>query len=126
MRWEDLLKNMVKTAGVAGFKKAEEAMDKLQKEADEPWKKAILDMVGDAVEEYGWEGISRVERAIDQIAKGKAPDLSFASLKARSDALAFMQNAEADEKSKARDFFAIIGESLGVLLKTVIKGLMGA
>ena len=124
MKWEDLLKDMVKSAGVVGMKKAEKAMDKLQGEMDEPWKRAIMDMLGDAVEKYGWEGVGRVQKAIDQLAAGKAPDLSFASLKARSDALAFMQNAEADDKAKARDFFSVVGETLGVILKAVIKGLL--
>jgi len=124
MQWDDLLKNMVKQAGVVGMKKAEGALDKLQKEMDEPWKRAVMDMLGDAVEEYGWEGVERVQKAIDKLSKGKNPDLSFASLKARSDALALLQNMEADEKSKARDFFAVVGETLGVILKAVIRGLM--
>jgi hypothetical protein len=124
MQWDDLLKNMVKQAGVVGMKKAEGALDKLQKEMDEPWKRAVMDMLGDAVEEYGWEGVERVQKAIDDLAKGKSPDLSFASLKARSDALALLQNMEADEKTKAKDFFAVVGEVLGVVLKAVIKGLL--
>lgn len=124
MDWQDLLKNMAKNAGVLGMKNAEKALDHLQKQADTPWKRTMLEMLGDAVEEYGWEGIERVQHVIDSISAGKAPDMSFASLKARSDALAFMQNAEADEKTAARDFFLVIGETLGVLLKAVIKGLM--
>jgi len=124
MKWDELLKNMVKSAGVVGMKKAEQAMNRLQGEMDEPWKRAIMDMVGDAVEKYGWEGVERVQEVVDQVAAGKAPDLSFASLKARSDVLAFMQNAEADEKSKARDFFSVVGQALGVVLKVVIRGLI--
>lgn len=124
MKWEDLLKNMVKSAGVAGMKQAEEAMDRLKREVDEPWKRAIMDMLADAVEKYGWEGVDRVQEVVDRIAAGKVPDLSFASLEARSNALAFMQNAAADEKAKARDFLKVAGEVLSVILKVVIKGLL--
>jgi len=124
MQWEKLLKNMVKSAGVVGMKKAEEAMDKLQSQMDEPWKRAVMDMLGDAVEKYGWEGVERVQEAVDQLADGKVPDLSFASLKARSDALALLQNMEADQKSKAKDFFSVVGQAMGVLLKAMIRGLL--
>jgi hypothetical protein len=124
MDWEKLLKGMVKQAGVVGMKKAEKAMDKLKGEMDEPWKRVMMDLLGDAVETYGWEGVERVQKAVDQLGKGKSPDLSFASLKAQSDALAILQNMEADQKSKTKDFFAVVGESLGVILKAVIAGLM--
>jgi len=124
MEWDKLLKNMVRSAGVVGMKKAEEAMDKLQSQMDEPWKRAVVDMLGDAVEKYGWEGVERVQKAVDDLSNGKSPDLSFASLKARSDALALLQNMEADEKSRAKDFFSVVGSALGVILKAVIKGLL--
>lgn len=124
MKWEQLLVGIVKKAGVAGVKKAEKAMTKLAEESKEPWKKAIMELLGDAVEKYGMEGIKKVEEAVDALANGKKPDMEFASLKARSDFLAAMQNMEADEKSKARDFFSTIGETLGIILKAVIAGLM--
>lgn len=124
MDWEKLLKGMIKKAGVVGMKKAEKAMDRLKGEMDEPWKRVIMDLLGDAVETYGWEGVERVQKAVDQLANGKAPDLSFASLKARSDALAVLQNMEADKKSKTKDFFGVVGNSLGVILKAVIAGLL--
>lgn len=124
MKWETLLNNMVKKAGVLGMKSVESALSNLQSQADSPWKHTILEMLGDAVDKYGWEGVVKMQEAIDDIIDGRNPDLSFASLTARSDALAFMQNAEADEKSKTKDFFLVVGEALGVLLKAVLQGLM--
>jgi len=35
-----------------------------------------------------------------------------------------MQNAEANQKKKVNDFLVIVGESLGMILKVVIKGLL--
>jgi len=124
MNWEQLLKNLVQSAGIAGMKKAEEALEDIKNQVDAPWKAAIMDMLADAVEEFGWEGIELVQNAIDKLVDGKVPDLSFASLKSRSDALSFMQNAEADEKSQVQDFFSVIGKALGVILKAVIVGLI--
>lgn len=124
MKWEQLLKGIVKDGGIAGVKKVEKALTKLSGESKEPWKKAIMGLLGDAVGKYGMDGIKKVEDAIDALSSGKQPNVDFASLKARSDFLAVMQNLEADEKKKAKDFFAVIGESLGVLLKAVIAGLM--
>ena len=124
MKFERLITNMIQGAGIVGAKKAEEAIGKLLGEADEPWKRAILEMTGDAVEEYGWEGVTRVQEAVDQLVAGLVPDMSFASLRARSDVLAFLQNAEAEKKKEARDFLLVVGSVIGVLLKIVIKALL--
>jgi len=124
MKFERLITNMIQGAGIVGAKKAEKAIEKLLGDSDDPWKRAVLEMVGDAVEEYGWEGVGRVQEAVEQLASGLVPDLSFASLKARSDILAFMQNAEADKKKEARDFLMVVGSVIGVLLKIVIKAVL--
>jgi hypothetical protein len=126
MKWDKLLSGIVKDAGVAGVKKVEGALDDLSAKANKPWKKAVMGLLGDAVEKYGLDGVQKVEKALQRLGEGKQPDIEFASLKARSDFLAAMQNMEADEKSKAKDFFSTIGESLGIILKAVIAGLMSA
>ena len=124
-KWEEMLQGLVKTAGTAGLKELDDALEKIEKEADTPWKKALLQLAGDAVEKYGPMGLRKIDDLIYRMGKGKDPDLSFASLKARSDYLAALQNMEADEKSKARDFFSTIGQSLGIILKAIIGGLTG-
>ncbi len=125
MEWKDIGDNIVKGGGLMALRSAEAAATRLSKESDnEPWKGAILSMLADAVEEHGWEGKDKVERALDDIEAGKEPDLSFVSLKTRSDVLASLQNAEADEQNAAKKFFAQVGKILGVILKGVIKGLL--
>ena len=124
MDWSNLLKKIVEEVGVIGFKRAEDALKKLEKQADSPWKKAIMNMLADAVEEHGWEGVRMVQDAIEDMHNGKSPDMNFASLRAHSDALAVLQNMEADEKSKVKDFFSVVGESLGIIIKMIIKGLL--
>jgi hypothetical protein len=71
-------------------------------------------------------GVDKVEAAIEDLLDGKNPDMEFASLKARSDFLAILQNMEADDRSKVKDFFSTMGESLAVILRAVIAGLMSA
>jgi len=124
MKIESLIKNIVRAVGVAGIKEVEEAVETLTDKVDDPWKRTVLDLLADAVETYGLEGIEQVQDAVDRIASGHAPDLSFASLKARSDALALMQNAEADDKKKAREFFILVGDALSVILKALVRGLL--
>lgn len=124
MKWKNILSNVIGKLGQAGIKRAEEAISKLEGSVDEPWKKTVLIMVGEAVDKYGIEGIQRVQDAIDNVNDGKKPDLSFASLRVRSDFLADLQNMEADKKSKARDFLRLIGETLGVIIGVIMKGIV--
>ena len=126
MEWTELLKGIVKSVGVAGMKKAEVAMTKLADQSKEPWKKAVIEMVADSIGKYGMSGIGKVEEMINSIADGEKPNVKFASLKAQSDFLAALQNMEADEKKKMKDFFSTIGDSLSIILKAVIAGLMSA
>ena len=126
MKWDKLLAGIVKDAGVVGVKEVEKALDDVAEKANKPWKKAVMGLLGDAVEKYGLDGVDKVEKALKRLGEGKQPDIEFASLKARSDFLAAMQNMEADEKKKAKDFFSTMGKSLGIILKAVIAGLMSA
>lgn len=126
MKFEELLAGIVRKGGMVGLKKVEKAMDALASESKEPWKRAVVGLLGDAVEKYGLEGIKKVEEVVNQIARGESPVIDFANLKARSDFLAVMENMEADQKSKAKDFFATIGQNLGVILKALIAALASA
>lgn len=124
-KWEDLLQGIVHNAGVAGVRELEDALESVEKDAKEPWKKAILQLAGDAVEQYGPEGLKHVERLIDRIGDDDEPDMEFASLRARSDYLAALQNMEAEQKSAAKDFFKAMGQKLGIILKGILAGLTG-
>ena len=124
MQWENVAKQMVKQLGVAGAKQADEALAELASAADAPWKRAVLDLVGEAVDAYGWEGMRIVEGIIDDLADGKAVDMSFASLKVRSDCLALLQNLEADRQDAVVDFLATVGAVLGKIVKAVIAAVV--
>jgi len=125
MEWDEIKDNLVKGGGLMAMKNAEAAATRLSKASSiEPWKGAILGMLADAVEKHGWEGKDKVEKVLDDIEAGREPDLGFVSLKTRSDVLASLQNAEADAKSAAKEFFIQVGKTLGVIIKAVIKGLL--
>lgn len=124
-KWEELISSIIKTVGVAGVSELEKALAELESEAKKPWQKAILNIAGDLLAKHGIDGIKMLEALIENIMNDEVPDLSFASLKDRSDYLAAIQNMEADDKKKVREFFMKIGYSLGVVVKSIISGVLG-
>lgn len=122
--WNDLLKNLIPSLGEMGIKMLVEEFDKLSADAAEPWKKAILSLVGDALEKNGVNGIKLAYDAIEALIQDKEPKLDWADLEVASDVLAQMQNAEADRKSAASDFFARLSNDIGVILGGLIKGVV--
>jgi hypothetical protein len=124
-KWEELISSIIKTVGVAGVSELEKALAELESEAKKPWQKAILNIAGDLLAKHGIDGIKMLEALIENIMNDEVPDLSFASLKDRSDYLAAIQNMEADDKKKVREFFTKIGYSLGVVVKSIISGVLG-
>jgi len=124
MNWGDLLENLVRASDTREFQKAERCIGEIREMIDEPWKTTVMEMIAEAVEKHGLDGIESVRKAFKRMSQGKEPDLSFVNLRTRSDALAIMQNAEANQKKKVNDFLVIVGESLGMILKVVIKGLL--
>jgi hypothetical protein len=125
-KFEELIKNVIRTVGVTGVIELEKALDDIRNEADKPWKKAILNMACDLLVEHGIDGIKMIESLVDKIIDGEIPDLSFASLKDRSDYLAAIQNMEADDKKKVKDFFRKIGNSLGIIVKSIVSGILSS
>ncbi|MEJ2293274.1 MAG: hypothetical protein P8Y23_00720 [Candidatus Lokiarchaeota archaeon] len=124
-KWEELIQSIIKTVGVAGVSELEKALAELESEAKKPWQKAILNIAGDLLAKHGIDGIKMLEALIENIMNDEVPDLSFASLRDRSDYLAAIQNMEADDKKKVREFFTKIGYSLGVVVKSIISGVLG-
>ncbi len=116
-----LLTDMTDEFGKLGMGKAAGVIEDLAQEAKEPWKRTLLDFVADSIEEYGPDGMEKAKRAVERLMRGKDVDLSFVSLRVRSDILAQLQNAEADKMSEARAFMAKIGKVLGAILAAVVK-----
>ena len=123
MDWNDLIRNLLKSEGAQYVEKLQGALDGLAEEAKEPWKKIVINLVADALEEYGPEGMSKVEQVLAELVAGSKPSIYFASLKTRSDFLASLQNAEAHRKTAARDFFYSLGHTIGLILRGILKGL---
>lgn len=119
-------KSLLDELGKLGMDKAGDALQDLYAKADTPWKKTVLALVEDAVEKYGPIGIEKAKDALDRISAGKSANLKFASLRVQSDVLALLQNAEADRRSEARDFLAMVAKTLGELIAAVIKGIIAA
>jgi len=122
--WNDLLKNLVPALGEMGVKVLADKLNDLSAEATEPWKKAILELTANAIESSGVAGIQMAYDAIEALINDKPPKIDWADLGVASDILAHLQNAEADRKSAAKDFFARLSTDLGAILGGLIKGLV--
>lgn len=121
MNWDEVLTSIARRSGAAGVSELERALERLKREADEPWKGALLQVFSEAISARGLDGAKIVDRLID----GKRVDLNFLSLRARSDYLAALQNMEADEKKKARDYLDVVGKNLGIVFRAIISGVIG-
>jgi len=124
--WNDLLKNLIPALGGMGVKMLVEEFDKLSADAAEPWKKSVLALLGDALEKNGVDGIKMAYDAIEALINDKEPKIDWADLEVASNVLAQMQNAEADRKSAARDFFARLSNDIGAIMGGLIKGIIAS
>lgn len=126
MDWKKMLDQWFPTLGALGVEEAAKALEGWSEDVKDPMKKLILGLVADAVEKNGMKGLDMAKDAILGLLDGKDVDLDFADLERASDALAILQNAEADRKSAAEDFMVKVGETLGPILGALIKGLIAS
>lgn len=92
--------------------------------ADEPWKKAVLEMVAVAIGRFGLQGIQVVETTLNDLMAGQEVNLDWVDLSVSSDILALLQNAEADQKTATNDFLKQVGEVLGRITSGFLRGLL--
>jgi hypothetical protein len=123
MNFDALLKVLVAVLGQRAVDELAAKLDDLAAEAGEPWKRSVLALVADAVEQHGPAGLLLVQEVIDDLAAGKAPDIDWANPRTASDVVAQLQNAEAGRRSAARDFAARVGDVVGRLLVGIVRGL---
>ena len=96
-------------------------------EVKEEWQATLLGVVVDSVESYGVVGIEKAKDLVWSLIEGKTFDqdaFDALSLRAQSDLLAQLQNKEADEQTAIKDFFAVVGDTLGGVLVAVAKGMI--
>lgn len=91
------------------------------KSADE---RLILSLTAQAVAVYGAAGIAKARKAIDDLLSGKQARLDFVDAKTRSEAVALLQRAEADSRSRLRAFSCVAGDALAVVLAKVLQTML--
>ncbi len=123
MNVEALLNALVAVLGRDAVDELSHKLDEIAAEAGEPWKRAVLALVGDAVERHGPAGLVLVQQAIDELVADQAPPIDWANPRTASDVVAELQNAEAGRRTAARDFAAKVGDVLGRVLVGLIRGL---
>lgn len=122
MAWQALLTNLIPIIGKPAVTALAGKLKGLV--VGEAWQQTIIDLLADAVEEHGVEGIRIALTAITAFTKNEVPDIDWANPRTASDLVAQMQSAEADEKSAMRDFSALAGDVFGELGAAVIKGIL--
>lgn len=126
MDWKNILIDLVPVIGQGGVDLLSDHLKDVAGGLDEPWKKTILGLVTNALDEFGPEGLEIVRKELTKLAEGKEIQLDWADLEVASDMLALLQNAEADEKNAARDFFVKLSADLGAILTGLLKGILGS
>ncbi len=120
MTTQEVMEKTCRKLGEADRSGAQGALDYIRESRQSPWKSAILDIISDAIGRNGWEGIEMARKAAEDIVDDKNPDLSFLSLRHRSDILCLRQMCEADRKDRVNDFFVAVGHIVGKIMRAVI------
>jgi len=127
---EALLDTVIDQAGDRSkdlLEEAQEALQDLALDSDDPTGKVVLSLLSDAVAQYGPMGIEMGQDAVRQLLAGKSPDIDWANPRTASDAVALLQNAERHQRKRAREASrkaGIILQTLGsLLLQAALKSL---
>ena len=126
MSYKSKLSNMASKVGDEGVEKLAGFLDDEAKKADEPWKNTLLDLFADAARKHGPEGFQMAQDAVERMLDGDNTDIRkvTSNLLIASNLLSQLQNAEADRKDRARKWLKAIGQTLGTILKAVIKAVL--
>lgn len=124
--FSDTLESLIPLIGNAAVSKAQEELDTLSTDADDPMKALVFAMMADAVENLGPEGVKVAKREINKLLRGENPKIDWASPRVASDAVAALQNAERAEKKSARQAVKKAGQILGtfgaLFFKAAVSG----
>ena len=124
MELDKLLESLLPQLGQKGVDALETQISDLG-DGQEGWKKTLLSLVANGVETYGPQGVQKATDAVMQLLDGdEPPDINWADLEVASDLLGQLQNAEADQKSQAKEYLAKVNKTLGPILSGVLKGLI--
>ena len=124
--FSNTLDSLIPLIGGAAVAKAQQELDDLAADADDPTKALVLSLMADAVENLGPEGIKIAKREINKLLRGDTPKIDWASPRVASDAVAALQNAERAEKKSARQAVKKAGHLLGtfgaLFFKAAVSG----
>lgn len=113
--------------GDMGIEALAKELEEQAEKADAPWKKSILNLLGDSIGKYGPEGLRMAQKGLEDLLEGKRgtkiSDLTD-DIETATDLLAALQNAEADRKTAARKFLMGVGQTLGTISKGFLKALL--
>ena len=126
MNWQDALVSLVPVVGERVVGEVSDELQKLSDEADDPVKKLALTLIIEAAEEKGAEGIQLAEKAIKDLLAGEAPNIDWAKPRTASDAVAILQNAEADKQNAARETMERAGHVLAKVGAALLKAAIAA
>ena len=126
MDFKQLLDSLIPVLGQAGVDALSETFKDLAAEQDKEWAQAALALLGDAIGSYGMAGIEMARKAIDSLLTNEKPVIDWANPRTASDFVAKLQNAEAEDKNAACEFFTKVGDVLGEILAGIIKGLVAS
>jgi len=111
--------DIAKTIGEEGSAALADALKGI--DVSEGWQKTALGITADFVDTHGASGVDLAWKAIDKAMKGESPDLSGMSLLAASDLLAKMQSDEFKDASAVRDWFVVVGQTVGPLIAAGLR-----
>ena len=126
MNWQDALVSLIPVVGDRVVGEVAEELQKLSDEADDPVKKLALTLMIEAAEEKGADGIQLAEKAIKDLLNGEAPQIDWARPRTASDAVALLQNAEADRQNAARETMERAGHVLAKVGAALLKAAIAA
>jgi len=126
MSYKRKLSNLTSKIGEKGVEELAGVLDKEAKEADEPWKRTILDLMADGARRHGPEGFKMAQDAVERLLDGKDTDIRKVTknILIASNLVAQLQKAEMERKERARKWLRAIGETIGTILKAVIGAVL--
>lgn len=120
---EDTITTLVDLLGAEGVQGLVDALDGLAAEVEDPDRRAVLDLLADALEDAGPNAITMIAGVIAGADAGERAVATTTDPRVTSDAVAALQLAEAARRSAAQDFLARVGAVLGQLLIALLRGL---
>jgi len=122
--WKSNLVGLLGALGNEGVEKVLKEIDAVVAGAEDPAERFVLKMMAESLDKYGSEGISIALKQLSSILDGDAVDLNFDDLEMASDALALLQNAEADKKKMVRDYADRVADFFGHVLGKLLGGFL--